>query len=80
MYGGSQRAMEIAMKYDPMNSRNIGGAGSPSHKSDESSSSKTHSQTINKTREQTRNWGWANGSNLYDWMDSHSLSPTSDNS
>jgi hypothetical protein len=68
------------MKYDSMNARNIGGAGSPSHKSDESSASKTHSRTIDKTRDQTRNWAWANGTIVYDWMDSHSLSPTSDNS
>ncbi|WP_133664918.1 hypothetical protein [Paraburkholderia sp. BL10I2N1] len=68
------------MKYDSTNSRNIGGAGSPSRQSDETSSSKTHSETIDKTREQTRNWAWANGTNIYDWMDSHSLPPTSDNS
>jgi hypothetical protein len=68
------------MKYDSTNSRNMGGAGSPSHKSDESSSSTTHSQATVKARAQTRNWAWANGTDLYDWMDSHSPLPSPDNS
>ena len=65
------------MKYDVLNSRNIGGAGSAALKSGDSSSLKALAEGSAKTREQTRNWAWADN-HAYDWMDAHSPFPTSD--
>jgi len=66
------------MKYDALNSRNIGAAGSAAHKSDDSSLLHVQAQKSIKTREQVRNWAWADN-HAYDWMDAHSPFPTSDN-
>jgi len=66
------------MKYDALNSRNIGGAGSAAYKSDDNSSLKSLAQQSAKTHEQARNWAWADN-HAYDWMDAHSPFPSSDN-
>ena len=66
------------MKYDALNTRNIGGAGSAGLKSDDSSSLKTQAQQAGKAREKARNWAWADN-HAYDWMDAHSPFSTSDN-